>query len=216
MYPWGLQISGSGLRLDYRLALVSLPWTHEDYTPDPGFAVRPAVGVGVTPRTGLRLGASFTTGPYLSSDLRPDLPVGADWKDYTQRVFAFDARFSRGYFEGHAELALSRYEVPTRGGSLEGSTYYGEIKYTWTPRFFTALRLERNRRVDIAPVSAGAWPAGTVAVSDGEIGVGYRIGVRTLLKVSYRRDHRQGPAGSAAALQLSQGFDLKSLLQARQ
>ena len=223
-YPWGVVVGGTSTRLDYRAALVSLPYTHEDYVPDPSPAPHLVLGGGFTPLTGLRIGASFTRGPYLGRDLDASLPSGTFWQDYSQQVFAFDGRFSRGYFEFYGELALSRYEVPTRSETLDGIAYYGEFKFTWWPRFFTAVRLERNQYASIVPVTGGPWDARLVNLYDGEVGVGYRLWPRTLVKLSYRWDHWPGdanqpapsPDGHALALQLSQRVDVTSIWARRQ
>lgn len=222
-YPWGAQLGGSGSHLDYRLALVSLPWTHAEYVPDPGFAVRPVLGIGVTPQVGLRLGASFTRGPYLSSNLNQQLPGGANWKDFDQRVIAFDGGFSRGYFESHAELAFLRYEVPGQSGSTDALSWYVEFKYTWGPRLFTALRLERNKYATIKPIAGNPWMVQTFDLHDGEIGIGYRIASHAIAKATYRRDHwrvsqalsAQYQAGNAVALQFSQEIDIVALIRGR-
>jgi hypothetical protein len=212
-YPWGAMLSaGGGLaRWDARVAVVSLPVTNESYLPDAGHALRPAVGAGVSPLIGLRLGASYTAGPYLSRDVSGALPAGTRWQDFGQRVAAADVRFARGYFELFAELGVSRYEVPTFADDFEGTTYYVEAKYTWSPRFFTAFRVERNLYVFTQVTGGGAWIARETNFVNGEVGAGVRIRPNLLLKASYRRDDWDiAPAqqaflgeGHAVAVQLS-------------
>ena len=216
-YPWGVEVSGTTSHFDYRAALVSLPVTHAGYVPDPSPAPRPAVGGGFTLVPELRLGASLTWGPYLNSDLGAALPAGADWKSYTQRVVAFDSRFSRGYFDFRGELALSRYEVPNQTAAVDGVTYYAEAKQTWSPRLFAALRAERNDYPFITPASGSPWIARLVDVYNGELGLGFWASAGTLLKASYRRawynvepDLRSAlPDGFAFALQVSCNTDVK-------
>ncbi len=220
-YPWGAEVSGTTAHFDYRAAVVSLPATHEDYVPDPSPTARPVLGGGFTPVPELRLGASVTWGPYLNRDLAPVLPPGADWKSYSQRIVAFDTRISRGYFEFHGELALSRYDVPAQATPVDGVAYYAEVKETWTPRFFTAIRVERNDYPFISPVDASQWIAQTVNGYNTEIGVGVRAGAGTIVKVSYRRlwwnvDPALQPAppgGYAFAIQLSLHFDAKAWVE---
>jgi len=89
----------------------------------------------VTLFTGLRFGASYTEGPYLNRHLDEFLPPGAGWKDFDQRLLGFDVQFSRGYLELNGELFFSEYDVPTFSKSVDGTAYYLELKYTWTPRF---------------------------------------------------------------------------------
>ena len=220
-YPWGAEASGLVGSFDYRAALVSLPVTREGYLPDPTPALRPALGAGFTPTVGLRVGASFTAGPYLNDTLPATLLAGRTWNDYRQRIVAFDAEFSRGYAEVHAELAVSSYDVPGQANAVTGYAYYGELKYTWTPRFYTAVRLEQNDYPFIRP-AGGAWVARTTNMYNGEAGVGYRLNRAALVKLSFRKDAHWGvdpavrsfvPDGNALAVQFSYTFDVVSLLQ---
>ena len=217
-YPLGVQASGALGRFDYRGGVVSLPIYHEGYTPEPTPALRPAFGAGVTPAVGVRIGVSATWGPYLNRDLAPTLLAGRSWRAYSERIFAADAQLSRGYLELHGELARSSYEVPegTAGiRTVRGLTYYGEAKYTLTPRVFVAGRFERNDYPYIQPMSDVAWIANPTNMYDGEAGAGYRLTSRTLLKASVRADRWDVPPemrsflgnGTALALQLSQTFD---------
>ena len=219
-YPEGIEASGEFPHFDYRAALVSLPATHEGYTPSPSRSLRPAIGAGVTPFTGLRIGTSFTIGPYLNKFTDQALLAGKNWSDYDQRLLAFDFAFSRGYLETHAEFAYGSYDVPGRSKSLMGVTYYGEAKYTFTPRFFLAARAERNRYPFIRPLTM-SWVAKPTDFVDGEIGAGYRLRSKTLIKASVAADRWWvspsgaflGTGGRAFALQLSQEFDVLGLLE---
>jgi hypothetical protein len=219
-YPLGLQVSGVRGRVDYRAAMVSLPVYHEGYVPDPTPTARPAIGGGFTPTTGVRVGASATWGPYLSSDLPATLLAGRSWRGYTQQVGAVDAQLSRGYLELRGELAASRYEVPGdssgRATVVHGLTYYAEAKYTLAPRLFVASRVERNDYAYIQPASDSAWFANPTDMYNGEIGAGYRLNAQTLLKASVRADRWVVPPalravlqnGTALALQVSRSFDV--------
>jgi hypothetical protein len=219
-YPLGLQVSGARGRVDYRAAMVSLPVYREGYTPDPTSSVRPAIGGGFTPATGVRVGASATWGPYLSRDLPATLLAGRPWRAYTQRVGAVDAQLSRGYLELRGELAAARYEVPgdTTGREtvVHGLTYYAEAKYTLAPRFFVASRLERNDYAFIRPARDAGWLAKPTNMYNGEVGAGYRPDAQTLLKASVRADRWDVPPalravlrnGVALALQVSRAFDV--------
>ena len=217
-YPLAIKLSGESRHFDYRAALVSLPTTHDNYTPEPTARLRPALGGGVTPFVGFRLGGSFTMGPYLNKDFSPTQLAGQSWSDFNQTVFALDAAFSRGYLETHAEAARGTYEVPGRA-NITGYTYYGEAKYTFTPRFFLAARAERNNYPSIRPTATG-FSARLWDFVDGEFGAGFRATQSTLLKASVRGDRWwglkdnqpgfRGRGGYAIALQLSQAFDVTS------
>lgn len=217
-YPHGVELFGEGTHFDYRVAAVSRPTTHWGYQPKAEQRFRPAAGVGFTPMVGLRFGASATMGSYLYDDLSPDVLKGKSWEEYRQLVTAVDASFSRGYLETHFEASRGRYEIPS--GAITGFTYYGEMKYTFTPRFFVAARAERNKYPFIRPVSP-TWTTRLTDFVDGEFGVGYRITPSTLLKTSIRSDRwwvREnapgflGQGGNAFAVQVSQAFDVLAFL----
>ncbi|HTE45444.1 MAG TPA: hypothetical protein VK636_09395 [Gemmatimonadaceae bacterium] len=217
-YPLGVEVSGETKYFDYRAAMVSLPSAHMDYVPAATPRLRPAVGGGITPIVGLRLGGSYTVGPYLNNSYSYASLGGKEWTDYHQRVAAFDFAYSRGYLETHAEFARGSYDVPGTVKPISGSTYYGEIKYTLTPRFFVAVRSERNDYPSIRPTGT-AWTARLTDFADGEVGGGFRLTPSTLVKASVRADRYwfrygvtgfPGTGGHAIALQLSQAFDVVS------
>jgi len=220
-YPLGFQVEGSAKRFDYHAAVIDAPMINEKYSPEPGSLARPALAAGVTPLTGLRFGAYTTWGPYLGPEVEPLLPAGAGWKDYGQKVVGFEVQFSRGYFEINNEFMLSRYEVPGRVRDSRGKAFYVEPKYTWTPRLFTALRLERNDYPYILPLGPGFWLGNTVGFYDLEAGVGYRLGPGTVIKAAYRRDRWHVddslkailPDGYSVSLQLSHSFDVNSWIE---
>ncbi len=229
-YPKGAELAGWCGPVDFRLALVDRPLGGGDYLPEAGSSFRPAAALGVTPAVGMRLGLSWTKGPYLGRDLAEALPAGSGWKDYRQRAYGGDLQLSRGYFEINAEFVSTLYDVPAHGVSARGRVWYLEPKYTWTPRFFTALRIESVRRPYIEPEEdeeeqGGAgkrigWENETLRFADVEAGAGYRLGPQMVLKVSYRIDRWRvnddlRPSfrdGRALALQLSYGFDIVSWL----
>jgi hypothetical protein len=219
-YPLGVVLSGDFKMVDFRAGAVSLPPTHASYVPHPTARLRPAVGVGITPVIGVRIGGSWTEGPYLNDDLAAEDLRDASWTHYHQRVIALDARAAHGYLETFAEAARATYDVPGRAGAIMGYTYYGEAKYTFTPRFYLAMRAERNAYPFIRATSTD-WIARRVDFVNGEIGAGYRVMAKTLVKLSLRGDRWwvapnaagfRGRGGPAVALQVSQSIDLKRLL----
>ncbi|HEY9226270.1 MAG TPA: hypothetical protein VIP11_06470 [Gemmatimonadaceae bacterium] len=216
-YPVGVVVSGETKHFDYRAAMVDLPATHRGYTPTPSRHLRPAGGVGYTPIVGVRIGGSFTVGPYLYRDLTADQLRGEPWTKYKQRVVAADLAIARGYLETHFEAARGSYDVPGRAAPTFGYTYYGEAKYTLTPRFFVAGRAERNKYPFIRPNATGTWSSRLTDFVDGELGAGYRLTKSTLVKASVRGDRWwvaygatgfRGQGGRAFALQVSQAFDV--------
>jgi hypothetical protein len=216
-YPLGIEMFGGTTHFDYRAAMVSLPADHAGYVPAPTPRLRPAIGGGITPFVGFRLGGSFTVGSYLNRDIAATQYGTADWSDYRQRVVALDASFARGYLETHAEFSRGNYDVPGHATGMTGFTYYGEAKYTLSPRVFVALRVERNKYPFIRPGATTIWSSRLTDFVDGETGIGYRLTSSTLLKASVRADRWwvragtpgfAGQGGRAFAVQLSQAFDV--------
>lgn len=225
-YPYGGQISGVVRWFDYRAAVMSLPAVHEGYTPDPSHAVRPAVSVGITPYFGIRLGMSYTRGPYLNDSLTPTQLSQRSWRSYEQQVAATDLAASFGYAELHAEAAWSSYDVPGRAEPVEGFAYYVEGKYTVTPRIFLAARFQRNDYpfIDWIPAAGGFWVANKTDFHDEEFGIGVRLTARALFKATYHQDVWQitpqnapfvGPGDRVFGAQLSYAFDAMEWLRLR-
>lgn len=223
-YPHGVRVDGTVGLFDYRAGVVSLPVYRPGYIPEPSAALRPAIGFGVTPTTGSRIGFTGTVGPYLNHDLTSTELRGESWTHYKQRVVGMDAQLSRGYFEANVEASYSNYDVPGRGTAIDGVSFYVEPKYTFTPRFFMAARAERNDYPFILPVTPTFWVANRVIVSDAEVGGGFRATASALLKLSLRMDHwtpnvnPQAPHdnGYAVAMQWSQMVDFVELLRRRE
>ena len=222
-YPLGLQLSGATGMIDWRAAVVSLPVTNEQYTPEhPGARARPAIGAGITPLTGLRIGASWTAGSYLERDTPAGyLDAGRRWHAYDQRVYALDLQASRGYAELWAEVARTEYDVPKRGAPLRGTAGYIEARWTFTPRLYVAARAERNLYPFIQPLDdVNDWIANATDLRDLEAGIGFRPSPSRIVKLSWRRDNwvvgdalREFlPNGYAVAMQLSQSFDVMDLV----
>jgi len=223
-YPLGVQLAGSAGRLDFRVAAVDEPLVYERYLPvEPQSAWRPAVAGGFTPRPWLRAGAYATAGPYLNADLEALMPPGADWKDYGQRVVGTELRVGRGHFELNADHAWTRHDVPTHDDTFDGRTWFVELRRTWTPRWFSAVRVEGSRAVYLRPPEPGDWNAYDVNVRAAEIGLGWRLSADTVVKASWRGDRFRVeeayapyfPHGHAFAILLAQSFDVRSWAAAR-
>jgi len=221
-YPLGIQVAGSSGWFDYRAALVDLPAVEPAYLPaDPGSALRPDVGAGITPVPGLRFGVAYTKGPFLARKLKPYLPSGSGWKDFHQELLGLEFQFSYRYLEFNGELLFSEYEIPFRSKPSKVTGYFLELKYTWTPRLYGAVRFERNEYPFIRRPGGLNWISREVTAHDVEVGLGYRFTADTQIKLTYRSDHRSldyAPegfvhTGHSLALQLSHHFDLGSWLE---
>ena len=216
-YPLGLQISGAVGRFDFMAAALDGPLTHQEYDSPTESVVRPALAAGVTPLTGFRVGAYATKGPYLSRISEWWLLPGADLRDFEEKVSGLDLQFSRAHFELNGELTQARLEVPN-AGDARGRTWYVEPKYTFSPRWYAALRWERGDLAEAHWVWGTTWSPEQIRINDLEAGLGCRILPGFLAKASYRtemdkRSTGPDPEGHALALQLSYSFDVNSWFQ---
>ena len=172
---------------------------------------------------GLRIGAYATQGTYLGQGVGWALAPGQSWRDFEQQIAGITLEFSRGHFELNGDLAFSYYAVPTHAELASGRAWFLEPKYTWTPRLFTALRVEQNDYPYIQPIDSTLWIAQNVEFYDVEIGMGWRFTPDLVVKASYRGDHwdvteavqAYFPNGYAWGLQLSYGFDVRSWFEPR-
>ena len=223
-YPLGVQFAGSSSWFDYRVAYLDLPASNGNYGVDrPDSSFRPALGSGVTPLTGLRFGITYTRGPYLD---RNDyyVPPGRSSNDFDQRVWGFDFQYSLGYLELNGQLVNFRYEVPYYYEDTDDTSWYLELKYTWTPRLYGAARFGKYQ---VAYFTSYGETYGLPGVAPGrefsdlEIGLGYRLSSNVLIKVAYSSDHWSAGDvpdyrlhnGHSVGMQLSWHFDLGSLFQ---
>jgi len=220
-YPRGARLVGAVGWFDYQLAWIDPSGEDPAYQAiEPDSAFRPALGAGVTPFTGLRFGLSWTEGPYLAGEVADDLPQGVHWRDYDQRVLGFDVQFSRGYLELNGQWLRNEYELPYGNSDTDYSSYYLELKYTWTPRLYSAVRYQSVEASYVDYPHYHRWYVETDSFNLLEIGLGYRFSPDLLLKAVYEIDHREDPgyaygasaSGHAVGLQLSWFFDLVSLL----
>ncbi|MFC1719755.1 porin [Pseudomonadota bacterium] len=223
-YPLGVQLAGSSGWFDYRAAYLDLPAGNGNYgavQPDSSF--RPALGFGVTPFTGLRFGITYTQGPFLDRHTAY-VPPGTSSADFDQRVWGLDFQYSRGYLELNGQWVNFRYEVPYYYEDTDDTSWYLELKYTWTPRLYGAARFGKYQVSYIASYGE-TYGLPRVApgreFSDIEIGLGYRLGSNVLFKVAYSSDHWSAGDvpdyrlhnGHSVGMQLSWHFDLGSMFQ---
>jgi len=216
-YPLGIQISGAVKRFDFMVAALDGPLTHQEYASPTQSAVRPALSAGVSPLIGFRIGAYFTKGPYLSRISEGWLLPGKELGDFHEKLWGLDVQFSRAHFELNGELTQTRLEVPAAGDAW-GRSWYVEPKYTFSPRWYAALRWERGDLPHANWIWTTMWSAEQIRVNALEAGIGFRIIPGFLVKTSYRTEIGKqsfgaDPEGHALALQLSYSFDVNSWFQ---
>jgi hypothetical protein len=222
-YPEGVLVTGKVAFFDYRAAIIDKPIANESYVPHGDTSWRPTLDVGFTPVLGLRIGGYFTQGTYLGEGVAWAIPAGQGWRDFDEEIVGATLEFSHGYFELNGDIAFSAYDVPTVADRSRGQAWFIEPKYTFTPRLFAALRLEKNDYPYIQPLDATTWIAQNVTFHDVEVGLGWRFTPGLVLKGSYRRDRWDVsgpmasffPNGYACGLQLSYAFDLRSWMTPR-
>jgi len=222
-YPVAIQLTGSAGIADFTVAVSDQPVGHQIWLPRATSAPRPALAAGVTPFTGFRIGAYGTWGPYLSDGIQEYIPSGHSWDEYDQSVIGFDVSFSRGHFELFAEMTRSMFEMP--GDTDErGIVWYIESRYTWSPRWFTALRIERNYQASswFPYPGTSAWYITDENSWDIEAGGGFRINPGMLIKASYRVERSTEypnyvtEIDHAIALQFAYSFDVTSWIEGKE
>jgi hypothetical protein len=130
-------------------------------------------------------------------------------------VAGLDVTFSRAHFEFNGELTRSRLEVPYAGDAT-GQVWYLEPKYTFSPRWYAALRYERGDAPHAFWIWAAMWEPRQIRVHDIEAAAGFRITPDLLVKAAYRTEMGKDstdPEGHAVAVQFSYRFDVNSWIQ---
>jgi hypothetical protein len=216
-YPIAVQLSGVVSIVDLRVAVTDEPITNERFFEEPDSVARPAVAVGVTPMTGLRVGAYHTAGPYLGRGVADRLDPGVRWRTLEQRVSGIDFQFSRGHVELHADWSDVAYDLPPSGERKRGEVWYAEARHTWTPRLFGAVRYEHSRYV-AAQWRDTFWLIKEPLVEVTEVGAGWRVAPGTILKASASTERWRVPDqarpfypdGEAFAVAVVHRFDVLS------
>jgi hypothetical protein len=233
-YPTGLMAFGSSSRLDYRIAVINSSLSNPLDLGEPGQRIQWTAGGGWNCLTGLRLGTSYAEGPFLDAQTIPHLPTGTNLRDFPQRALGFDVQYTLNHLEFYGELIFNQYRVPYIQQRLGATGYYLELKRTWTPRIFTAVRwnqiyFDRFRygagnqtaySQQIEPVSEASylgvrWDEN---VNSLEAGLGYRLTEKLLAKASYQYNRTvagNDPKDNVFAVQLVYSFDVRSLLRVR-
>jgi hypothetical protein len=218
-YPTGIMAFGNPGKLDYRVALVNSSLANPINLGTPGQRAQWVAAAGCTCLPGLHIGTSYTEGPYLASSVSRWLPTGISSNDFKQRAFGFDLQYAIDHLEIYGELLFNNFAVPYIPQRLGATGYFIELKQTWTPRIFSAVRwnqifFDRLR----SGLSDGSHPRFDYNVNSLEAGIGFRFSEKLLAKFSYQYNRTMDemePREDVFGVQLVYTFDIRNLLRIR-
>jgi len=217
-YTTGVMGFGNFGRVDYRIALVNSSLARPLNLGTPGQHPSWVAGAGINPLHRLRLGTSFTSGPYLDASVRSYLPSGTHWSDFTQRALGFDLQLFFQHLDIQGELIFANFKVPNIRQRLGSTGYFVEFKRTLTPRLFTAARWNQ---LYFDRFRGGYYEDNVIRfdrnVQSLELGLGFRLTEKLLAKTSYQFNHTSvstDPNNDLFSIQLVYSFDVRKLIQA--
>jgi hypothetical protein len=197
MYPLGAQATVSALRWDARVAVIDtsplrLRRVFASYDrPNPPRFGNVAIGAGVTPFVGFRVGASVTRGGWMSAG---ESPTTTATRDATVTTVESELSFR------HTSLAGEWVHdaLETTLGHRTASGWYVQGMQTLAPRWFVAARVER---IDTTlPVAIAVQQHFNAS----EQTIGFRLTRELTLRASHRLVERFGgnDFGHTAAVSL--------------
>ena len=139
VYPFGGQVTVSGVRWDARAALMDTsPLRRRGVfvDPKPPRFTNLVVGGGVTPVVGFRVGASLTRGGWQRAG-----ESLANTSDRDATVVTVESEFSFAYTKLSGEWV--RDAIETSSGARVASGWFVQGQQTFAPRWFVAARVER-------------------------------------------------------------------------
>ena len=157
LYPLAAQVTAAAERWDLRGAVLgsstarTRPLTGEDKPPA---APQLAVGGGVTPFIGLRLGASFERGVYARASELAAPSTG----DRHATIVGLDADYAIGFTRVYADWIQGVFD--RAAGSTTGRALTVTGVRTLSPRWYVAARLQRESTTDalIRPAPPAGQP----------------------------------------------------------
>ena len=209
-YATGASIFGSTEHLDYAFeiknaALSSHPdaWfpAGDDFE-NPTFTGR----IGYRPDAAWAFGLSASRGPYFTDDAANLLPQGKDRGDFQQSTVGLDARWASGSFILSGEVIGSEFETPS-SGDLRTLAWFLQARWKVAPGIWLAGRFGQMvaNQADGLNGRATSW---SPDVWRAELGAGWRITNRMLLKVDYSFTHSDNHQGGEHLFGLGFGIRL--------
>lgn len=193
-YATGLAVSGALGKYRYSTELKNAPVSSRpaSWTKAKKWWTYPAVAarLGYLPNAMWNLGLSATTGTYLRPSAGPTLAAGFGRGDYRQEVLGADVAFAWHHWQVWAEAFRSRYTIP-RVGDADLLAGYLEAKYKFTPRFFGAVRWNRQVHGTLADGPRGPvhWGRDLWRI---DVAPGYRLTPHAQLKFQYTLQNEAG------------------------
>jgi hypothetical protein len=179
----GLEGEISWNRIDARLQITnSSPANPQSLLSNSQF-VQWTAGGGYSFRGGLHIGASGFRGPYLDQILAPLLPAGKRVSDFPASGFGTDAQWSGGSWSVEGEWQYFRFSLPGFAVSPSAHAGYVQAKKIISPRLFVAARTTAQDSGRVASLSGTVASRITAPEQIQEIGMGYRLNRRQLLKL---------------------------------
>lgn len=179
----GLEGELSWKRIDARLEITnSSPANPQSLLSGSQFPQWTAGG-GYTFRGGLHIGVSGFRGPYLDHILTPLLPAGKRLSDFPASGFGTDAQWSGGSWAVEGEWQYFRFSLPGFVVSPSAHAGYLQVKKIINPRIFVAARTATQDTGRVASLSGTAASRIDAPEQIQEIGMGYRLNRRQLLKL---------------------------------
>ena len=140
-YPLAAQATVSSHAWDARIAVTdSSPVRGRPFFGDdkPPRMINTVLGVGIKPAFGVRLGAGFAHGGYVSA---PELPPGSGDRDAT--MLQVEGEWAFGYTRIVGEYVRSAMETARADAIARGG--WAEVTQTLSPRWFAAVRGDHQR-----------------------------------------------------------------------
>ena len=175
-YPLGGQVTLSTSRWDARAALVSSAPTRSyviNQDGNPRATPVLVTGAGVTPMTGLRIGAAYAGGLYATDE---EL-AASEVEGRGFHMLNVEGEYAFGYTKVSGEITLTQFDVTA--GAATARAWFLQAAHTLSPRWFVAARQEGVS----APPSI-ALPGLRRAFHMSEATLGYRLARELTLRTS--------------------------------
>jgi hypothetical protein len=185
LYPLAAQVTGASTHWDARAAILgsstarTRPLTGDDKPPS---APQLALGGGVTPVAGLRIGGSFERGVYAKAAELANPATG----DRHATIVGFDADYSIGYTRVYADWIQGVFDRAT--GSTTGRALTVTGVRTLSPRWYVAARLQRESTTDalVRPSTADGLLTRPITRPEAQLSVETVAGLRVTPELTLR------------------------------